>query len=63
MPWHEKPRIPIQLDLFCERPETPTWHELPPEVRARICPLLARLLRSQRRLRPGVASDAEVGDE
>jgi len=63
MPRHEKPRIPTQLDLFRERPKTPTWHELPPEVRARMRPLLARLLRSHRRLRPGVASDAEVRDE
>lgn len=63
MPRHEKPWIRTQLDLFRERPTTPTWQELPPDVRARICPLLARLLRSQRRLRPGVARDAEVRDE
>ena len=26
---------PVQLDLFQEPPTTPTWHQMPAEVRAR----------------------------
>lgn len=60
---HEKPPSLIQLDLFRERPATPTWQQLPKDVRARAQPLLARLLRAHCSPRPEAAREQEVCDD
>ncbi len=54
---------PVQLDLFREPPTTPTWHEMPAEVRGRTRDLLARLFRAHRHARPGVARDEKGRDD
>ena len=35
-----------QLHLFRPRPRTPQWHQLSPETRQKVLPLLAKLLRT-----------------
>ena len=60
---YEKLPALTQLDLFRERPATPTWQQLPKDVRARARPLLARLLRAYRSPRPEAARQEEVGDD
>jgi len=40
----------IQLELFCPRPQAPTWDQIPPEVRQKTVFLLAQMLREHREL-------------
>jgi hypothetical protein len=54
---------PVQLDLFREPATTPTWHQMPAEVRCKTRDLLARLFRAHRLARTGVASDEEGRDD
>jgi hypothetical protein len=51
-----------QLDLFQTRPTMPSWQNLPTEVRRKVLPLLAHLLRTDRRVAPR-PDDREVGHE
>ena len=52
-----------QLGLFHPRPSTPLLRDLPPETRAQVLLLLARLLRSHRRDLRGGALGRETCDE
>ena len=54
---------PVQLNLFREPATTPTWHQMPAEVRCKTRDLLARLFRAHRLARPGVARDEEGSDD
>ncbi len=54
MPAPRRPKR-VQPDLFAPTPKRPHWADLAPEIRARVLPLLARLLRS--------AAAAETGKE
>jgi acyl-CoA reductase-like NAD-dependent aldehyde dehydrogenase len=52
-----------QLGLFRPRPSTPLWRDLPPETRAQVLLLLARLFRSHRRDLLGERFVRETRDE
>jgi len=56
MPAPRRPK-PVQPNLFAPTPKRPHWANLPPEIRARVLPLLARLLRSA----PAAETGKEVG--
>jgi hypothetical protein len=48
MPSQNKPahhrRIPHQVDLFAEKPQTPVWYALPMETRAALTDLITQLI-------------------
>ena len=57
-------RRPIQIwDLFHQPPQMPTWAQLPEPARHRVLELLARLIEEERKRRPALARDKEVGHE
>jgi hypothetical protein len=57
-------KVPIlQLELFCQRPQTPSWRILPTEVRRKTVVLLAKILRSDREALRDDAPGKEARDE
>jgi hypothetical protein len=61
MPLPHRPKH-LQPDLFTPLPQRPNWAALPPEIRAKVLPLLTRLLRTVQNRRRA-ANDKEVGHE
>jgi hypothetical protein len=56
-------RRSTQLDLYRPRPKIPTWRTLPAELKQRVIPLLAQLLRDHLAGRLEVRSGKEASDE
>jgi hypothetical protein len=52
-----------QLDLFRQPPTIPDWEQLPPDVRHKAVPLLARMLRPRRRGADMADHGREAADE
>jgi hypothetical protein len=60
MPVRRHPK-PVQADLFALMAMRPQWNNLPPEIRARVIPLLAQLLRGALADHPAAEAGKEVG--